>query len=249
MIFDNYARYYDLFYQEKDYLGEIAFLEAVGRFEKGCSILDLGCGTGNHDIPLAMRGYRITGVDIAENMVNQAQKKASEQNVVTNFLHGDIRSIRLDTKFDNVISMFAVMGYQTSNDDFSSTLQTAREHLNVGGLFIFDAWFGPAALTQRPETRITEMAAGNERIIRIARPELNILANTVTVNYTILRLDQDKVLDETRESHSMRYLFASEVSFFAEVTGFTVELVCPFLEPGSAPTINDWNVTWALRAV
>ena len=46
--------------------------------------------------------------------------------------------------------MFAVIGYQTSNDELFAALQTVRRHLKPKGLFICDFWYGPAVLKQRP---------------------------------------------------------------------------------------------------
>ena len=39
-------------------------------------VCDLACGTGNITIPLAKRGYDMTGVDISEDMLNIAREKA-----------------------------------------------------------------------------------------------------------------------------------------------------------------------------
>jgi predicted TPR repeat methyltransferase len=67
-VFDQvYADQYDLLYGEKDYDAECDLLEQVfHRYSKGPiqSILDLGCGTGNHSILLARRGYQENGVDL-----------------------------------------------------------------------------------------------------------------------------------------------------------------------------------------
>jgi len=49
--------------------------------------------------------------------------------------------------------MFAVMGYQIANEDIMSAFKTASKHLEKNGLFIFDAWFGPAVLSQKPSER------------------------------------------------------------------------------------------------
>jgi predicted TPR repeat methyltransferase len=57
-VFKDYAKYYDLLYQEKNYEEECDFIEQVFRgFSKlkVKSILELGCGTGGHAIPLARR--------------------------------------------------------------------------------------------------------------------------------------------------------------------------------------------------
>ena len=60
-----YASAYDAMYAEKDYEGEVDLLEAAfERFGSRVeSVLDLGCGTGNHLAPLARRGYEVAGVD------------------------------------------------------------------------------------------------------------------------------------------------------------------------------------------
>ena len=55
-----FAKYYDEIYHELvDYEGDVEFLERVFRRFRGKpkTILDLRCGTGNHDFPLARRGY------------------------------------------------------------------------------------------------------------------------------------------------------------------------------------------------
>jgi SAM-dependent methyltransferase len=251
-IFDEYAELYDLFYQDKEYRSEVDFVQKIlDQYRKieGKNILDLGCGTGGHALPLANLGYRVTGVDRSRHMIEQAQTKADERNLSAEFLLDDIRSVDLRRRFDAVISMFAVMGYQTSNADFFSAIQVARRHLQPDGLFIFDAWFGPAVLKQRPETRIREFSLDDKRIIRIAVPELNVLENTVLVNYTIFHLTGDRITKETREAHLMRFLFAPEVAFFARQSGFEVQKLCVVGDADRAPSDSDWNAVWVLRAV
>ena len=66
-----YAQQYDLLYQGKNYDAEVALLERL--FAKhdltGNAVLDLGCGTGQHAIRLARRGYEVTGVDRSPEML------------------------------------------------------------------------------------------------------------------------------------------------------------------------------------
>ena len=74
------AEVYDLIYKDKDYERECDFLEEI--FKKYSTIfpvktvLDAGCGSGGHAIPLAKRGYRVVGFDLSEVMISQARKKA-----------------------------------------------------------------------------------------------------------------------------------------------------------------------------
>jgi 2-polyprenyl-3-methyl-5-hydroxy-6-metoxy-1,4-benzoquinol methylase len=155
-----YSILYDSFYQTKNYKSENEFIFTFLSTTKTQSILDLGCGTGGHDLLLAQKGYAVTGVDLSEEMIGQAIQKNRTAGLSIEFLQGDIRTIRLKKKFDLVLSMFAVMSYQTTNEEFKASLETARAHLNPGGMFIFDAWYGPAVLHQIPETRVKELEIG-----------------------------------------------------------------------------------------
>lgn len=252
MVFEQYARYYDMLYHDKDYDAECNFLEKI--FEAYASkpvrsILDLGCGTGGHAIPLARRGYAVTGVDLSAQMLSVARSKSVDAGLAIELLAGDARQTKLGHTFDVVLAMFAVMGYQTSNADLEAVIQTARRHLLPGGLFVFDAWFGPAVLSQRPADRYRIVEDGNERVYRFAHPELNVVTQTVVVNYRILQIQAGQLLEEVTEAHSMRFLFLQEVAYFLERNGFRLRQACPFLEMGRELTERDWNMTVIAEAL
>jgi SAM-dependent methyltransferase len=154
--FNEYANFYDSLYEDKDYLAECNFIEGILKEFSNRPMnkfLDLGCGTGGHSIPLAERGYRLTGVDISEEMLKEAEQKSNRLGVDVEFLSGDIRSLDLEISFDAVFAMFAVISYQPTNDDLIAAFRTARRHLEQDGLFIFDTWYGPSVLTIRPAER------------------------------------------------------------------------------------------------
>lgn len=249
-IFESYANYYDIIYQDKDYKAECDFLESIFSkyFSKSVrSILDLGCGTGGHVLTLAERGYEVAGVDSSRKMLEIGRRKAKKGKLNIKFIEGDIRNIELDQKFDAVISMFAVISYQITNEDLISTFKTAWKHLKKNGLFIFDVWFGPAVLIQKPSDRFKIIEKGNEKIIRFATPVLDILNHTVDVKYKIIRLSKDKVVDEVDEVHRVRFLFPQEIKLICDMIGFEILELCPFMELGKNPTEKDWNVTGIVR--
>ena len=248
--FRDYAKYYDLVYQDKDYKAECDFLQSI--FSKYFSkpvrtILDLGCGTGGHALILAEKGYKVAGVDLSREMLEVARKKAKERRLNIEFIQGDIRNMGLNQKFDAVISMFAVISYQITNEDLMSVFKTASRHLKKNGLFIFDAWFGPAVLIQKPSDRFKVIEKDNERIIRFATPVLDILNHTVDVKYKIIKLSKNKVLDEVDEVHKVRFLFPQEIELICNMTGFEILELCPFMNLEKTPTENDWNVTGIAR--
>ena len=250
-VFREYAGFYDALYATKDYDAEVDFIQEIIRARgvgDGASLLDMGCGTGGHVIPLARAGYEVTGIDRSAEMLAIARKKATKAGVTAQLLSADVRTVRLGRTFDAVISMFAVMGYQLSNSDLADSFATARRHLVSGGVFVFDAWFGPAVLSQRPqvaEKRVPAEDGGT--LVRLARPTLDVVAQTVRVDYT-LRRDGEDALDVS-ESHTMRFLFAQEAAYFLEVAGFAGIEVMPFMRQGDVPSDGDWSVTWVARAV
>ena len=254
-VFDKvYAGTYDTLYQDKDYEAECDFLEQVFAHYAQApirTILDLGCGTGGHTLPLARRGYEVVGVDCSEKMLAAARAKASstlERSNVPTFQRGDIRNLDLGRAFDALIAMFAVIGHLTANENLTAAFCTARRHLAPGGLFVFDCWFGPAVLAQRPTNRYKVVERDSERIIRFASPTLDVLRHTVQVDYKVLRIKDGRVLDEVDESHLMRFLFPQEIAHYLESSGFQPLKMCPFMKLDRGLTERDWNMTVIGRA-
>lgn len=80
-IFEEYAYYYDLLYKDKDYIKEAKYIDKLLKEENENInyILNLGCGTGNHDTELHKLGYSIHGIDMSESMIAEANKKKTEK--------------------------------------------------------------------------------------------------------------------------------------------------------------------------
>ena len=252
-IFEKYARYYDLFNEEKDYESECDFLDRIFREyanQPVRTVLDLGCGTGGHSIPLGMRGYQVAGIDISPGMLDIALDKATRSSVSVELQQGDIRTARLKRKFDVVISMYAVVVYMVTNSDLSAMFQTARGHLSSGGLFVFDSWYGPAVLTDRPRDSLRSIKQPDGvHIMRFVHPETNALEHRVTLNYTTIETQNGRVLDHTDEMHPLRFLFPQEAVYYMETNGFELVRMCPYPNLNGELTTEDWYMTVIARAV
>lgn len=245
--FGAYSRYYDLLYRDKAYGEEAAHIASLirGQAPEASTLLELGCGTGGHAVRLAEHGFAIHGVDLSDTMLAAAKRHETAK---LSFELGDARTVRLGRTFDAVISVFHVMSYQTSNADLAAAFATARAHLAAGGVFVFDCWYGPAVLTDRPAVRVREIADDHVEVTRIAEPVMHAEDNTVDVNYHVFL--RDKHTDqrtELRETHRMRYLFSPEVAQFLVAAGFELVSAREWLT-GAPLSYRSWNACFVARA-
>lgn len=246
-VFDGYADFYDLYYADKDYANEVAFVLALAsRFGMPPRrVLDMGCGTGRHLVEFATRGLSGTGFDRSERMLAAARERLAAHPVGLNL--GDLTTYRDKQHYDLVVSMFAVMGYLVDNAAMLAGLQTAAQHLAPEGVFIFDGWFGPAVLAQKPEQRSHRYEQGGELVTRRVRPTLNAVTQSVRVEYDVTVERGGAVVRDVHEEHVMRFLFVQEVALAATAAGLDLLHACPFLEPDGTLTTDTWNVCFVAR--
>ncbi|KIE42503.1 MULTISPECIES: class I SAM-dependent DNA methyltransferase [Geobacter] len=254
-VFNDYSRYYDLLYRDKDYTGEADFVARMIRAHhpSAARVLELGCGTGRHAELLVQRGFALHGVDRSEGMLKEAHGRKSflsaELAGALEFSSGDVRDVRLGVSFDVVISLFHVMSYQTSNADLDAAFATAAAHLEPGGLFLFDFWYGPAVLAEMPEVRVKRLADTEIEVTRIAEPLIHPEENCVTVNYEIGILNKsDGTYSRFNESHRMRYLFLPEINALCERHGMVPVFSCEWMS-GKVPGLGTWSVCTGARVM
>ena len=246
-VFGPYSRYYDLLYRDKDYLKEAAYINSlINKYLPGAgTILDLGCGTGRHAGELVRLGFQVHGVDLSREMLEKAMLINSGRNI--SFSEGDVRKVRLNKNFAVVTALFHVISYLTTNEDVLNTFKTAYKHLNDGGIFIFDCWYGPAVLSERPEVRVKRLEDDEIEITRISEPLMHENDTAVDVNYHVfIREKKNGSVEEIKETHRMRYFFIPEIFMFLNNAGFTPEGAFKFLtmsEPGG----QDWNAVFIGR--
>ena len=250
-VFGNYARYYDLLYRDKDYGGEAEYIAGlIERFAPDAdTILELGCGTGKHAELLARRGYALLCMDRSLTMLDRARERIAslEQGERIEVREGDVRDFSLGRRFDAVISLFHVVSYVTANADVRSLLRCVREHLNPGGVFVFDVWYGPAVLTLKPEVRVLRLEDEAIDVTRIAEPDLHINENVVDVNYEILVRDKRSgALERHEETHRMRYAFRPELDLLLDEAGLKLVHGEEWMT-GRAPGADTWGVCFVAK--
>jgi len=118
--------------------GECDFIENELNFDKTLHILDVGCGTGRHDIELTKRGYKLTGIDLSESQLARAKAKAASAGLNIDFRQHDARNLPYEAEFDIVLMLceggFPLMETDEMNFEILQNVTTA---LKSPGKFIF----------------------------------------------------------------------------------------------------------------
>ncbi len=243
-VFSAYSKYYDLIYKNKDYASEADYIQRVltrHGISKG-DLLEFGSGTGKHGRLLAAKGYRVHGIERSIDMVAQA-----EQTDGFTCQQGDICYVCLGQTFSAVLSLFHVISYLTSNESLNAVFSRAAEHLDTGGLFVFDFWYSPAVFALRPEVRVKRMADEEIEITRIAEPKLYSNENRVDVSYEIFARNLTTGAVHTlSEIHSMRHLSLPEIDLMAAAHGFIRIGAEEFLTE-AAPSEDTWGICVILQ--
>ena len=248
-----YANLYRDLYRDKDYEQECDAIQGVlARYSDSAvrTILDLGCGTGGHLIPFAERGFDVVGVDISPDMLEQARRSASAADLQVDLHQADLRDFHLGRPADAVTMLFAVLGYQTSNEDALAALRSARSNLRKGGLLVFDVWYGPAVLTQRPEARTKKaVTEGGLEIRRRSTSTLDLTRSTCSVTFRVAASDEAGPMEEFEETHEVRYFFATELELMFDATGFALVHLSGFPDLERPADETTWQVLVVARAL
>ncbi len=138
--YEGFASVYDIFMDDIDYDMWFDYVKEI-YIKEGLSpklALDLGCGTGNMTRLLAKEGIEMIGIDISEQMLSEATKKAKSEGLDILYLLQDMREFELYGTVDLIISLCDSLNYITESDELSDVFRLVNNYLDPGGLFIFD---------------------------------------------------------------------------------------------------------------
>ena len=136
----NTSEYLDVYKHrnEDDAEAHIKLILENVKLKPDASILDMACGAGRHSIILARKNFKVTAVDLSENLLSVARQTASDEHLSINFIQSDIRNFTSNQSFNLVLNLFTSFGYFESDEENFSVLQKAYNLLEKDGFFVLD---------------------------------------------------------------------------------------------------------------
>jgi len=214
-----HAELYDLFYADKPYPEEAAFVHrCVQAFNSGAkTMLELACGTGTHSLLLEKYGYRIIATDYSVDMLRRAEEKAKKVNSRVEFRRQDMRALKVpEGPFDVIICLFDSLGYVASNEGLLQVLEGVNRHLAVGGVFLFEFWHGGAMLRSYDPLRFRRFHGSSGDIERISETTVDYHQQVCHVSYTINELNSDGTYHSLHETQVNRFFLLQEMNLFLQ---------------------------------
>lgn len=186
-------------------------------------ILELACGTGRITCALALAKKSITGLDLSETMLREAQNKSKKMNLNIDWHLGNMTNFNLSRKFDVIFVGYNSVHHILTNQDFKKFLDSVKNHLKPNGRFLFDLFNPSIALLNRKNVR-TEMnnyidpATGDYIFVN----EENEYDAATQINHITYFYSKKNQLDFHSHPLKMRCYFPQEIDALLEYNGFKI---------------------------
>ena len=207
-MFTNSIEYYDRIYREfKDYHAEAAVINGLikSRLPSAGSILDVGCGTGEHGSILTKEyGYAVDGIDLEPGFLEIAQTKCPSGK----FTLADMSDFDLGKKYDVITCLFSAIGYVKTVENTTRALGTFARHLRPGGIMIVEPWISVEKFDGENFHLLT-VDTDDLKVARLSYSEVIGKISRITFEYLIGA--DGKIMRET-EVHELGLLTTDELA-------------------------------------
>lgn len=216
--FSEFAEVYDRFMHYIDYPGWVRYiLEIIELFEiRGRRLLDIACGTGTCALLFAREGFEVTGIDISQQMLEQARKKIQNSGYRISLFQQDMREFKIDKRVDIATCLYDSLNYLLQTEDLQRTFVSVHRALEENGAFIFDM-NTEYALKVVWGTNVWHRKEGG--IASVWKSEFDLKTGIGTL-YLTWRTEENGMRKKHHELHQERAYSAQEIRRLLEKAGF-----------------------------
>lgn len=187
---------------EEQTRAEADFIERHLQLPPESKVLDVPCGAGRHSIELASRGLSMTGVDIAEDFVKEAQAKAAERKVNFTCERREMRDLPWQEEFDGAYSFGNSFGYLTDEGN-AEFIQAVSRALKPGAHFLIET--GAAAESILPNLQEHRRYDFGD-ITMLIDNSYDHASGRLNTNYTFTRGDKEEKKPSSQRVYTYREL-------------------------------------------
>lgn len=198
-IYSSGAKYYDKIYSFIDYKKEVDLLTSfIKKYKsnKGNSLLDVACGTGNH-IPFFKKEYDITGIDKSAEMIKIAKSKIKD----VDFIISDMLNLNLNKKFDVILCLASSISYLENYTNLKKVIKIFSGHLNPGGVLIIEPWQTKNGDNISGKPYLLTFDTEDVKIARVGVMKKRGIVSVLETSYLIA--ERDKKIKYFNETHNL----------------------------------------------
>ena len=183
---EDYFEIYEGLLAPEETTAQVEGIISLLELRPGARVLDVACGHGRHAIPLAKRGFDVTGYDLSGVFLARAREDAEAQGAKVQWIEGDMRELPFESRFDAVINIFTAFGYFEKPEDDVRTLRGIRRALKPGGRFLMET-IHRDALPARFQTRGFDRTSNGSIVLR--ERHWDLARDVIDEEVLLIRLD------------------------------------------------------------
>ncbi len=214
---DDYLRIYRTSFTPEKTAAEIEFIVSTLGLSPGASVLDLACGLGRHAIGMALRGFKVTGVDFNPRYLEMAAEQARAAGATVRWVHADMRKLPFSGEFEGAYSFFTSFGYFSDAENEGVLEQIARS-LRPPGVLLLDLAHRDWILTHPRQRSWDQREDGSLVMEEIS---FDLRSSRVTSRMTMIAESGPRVMKE----FNLRTYTCAELDAMLGRHGFTVRSV------------------------
>lgn len=204
---------------------DLAFYLGLAKAARG-PVLDVACGTGRILLPCLQAGVDIEGVDLFAPMLARLREKASALGLNPTLHQANMAGFQLARRFALVLIPFNAFPHNLTTDDQLACLRSCHDHLQPGGLLVFDtcfpgqAWIGAPSGTRHLEGEFPHPETG----LPVRMWDTRTFDRVKQLQHSFNEIEMLDATGKVVATHSsgttLRWIYQAEMELLLRLAGF-----------------------------